>query len=47
MDLKKPMYERTAENGHFGHDAFPWEQARTLKIAEDLQNKIFSARCMA
>lgn len=25
LDLKRPMYERTAEYGHFGHDGFAWE----------------------
>uniref|UniRef100_A0A914VKF2 S-adenosylmethionine synthase n=1 Tax=Plectus sambesii TaxID=2011161 RepID=A0A914VKF2_9BILA len=47
LDLKKPMYQKTAENGHFGHSEFPWEQAKPLKIAEELENKVFSARCMA
>lgn len=25
LDLKRPIYERTAEYGHFGHSSFPWE----------------------
>lgn len=26
LDLKRPIYEKTAEYGHFGHADFPWEQ---------------------
>ncbi|MBR0082298.1 MAG: methionine adenosyltransferase [Clostridia bacterium] len=26
LDLRRPIYRRTAENGHFGNPAFPWEQ---------------------
>ena len=25
LDLKRPIYERTAYHGHFGRDEFPWE----------------------
>ncbi|MES2876628.1 MAG: methionine adenosyltransferase domain-containing protein [Patescibacteria group bacterium] len=25
LDLKRPVYEQTAEYGHFGHDGFSWE----------------------
>jgi S-adenosylmethionine synthetase len=25
LGLKRPIYERTAEYGHFGHSEFPWE----------------------
>ncbi|NXO88801.1 METK2 synthase, partial [Certhia brachydactyla] len=25
LDLKKPLYQRTAAYGHFGRDSFPWE----------------------
>ena len=32
LDLKRPIYERTAYHGHFGRDEFPWEQ--TSKVAE-------------
>lgn len=27
LDLKRPIYERTAEYGHFGHAGLSWEQA--------------------
>ncbi len=26
LNLKQPIYEKTAEYGHFGHDSFNWEQ---------------------
>jgi S-adenosylmethionine synthetase len=26
LNLKQPLYEDTATNGHFGNDAYPWEQ---------------------
>lgn len=26
LDLKRPIYEKTAEYGHFGHPEFSWEQ---------------------
>ncbi len=32
LNLKRPMYERTAYHGHFGRAEFPWEQ--TSKVAE-------------
>ncbi len=37
LDLKKPIYQRTATYGHFGRDGFAWE--RTDKVA-DLQNAV-------
>ncbi|MCY3000315.1 MAG: methionine adenosyltransferase [Planctomycetota bacterium] len=27
LDLKRPIYEKTAYHGHFGRPEFPWEQA--------------------
>jgi S-adenosylmethionine synthetase len=32
LDLKRPIYEKTAYHGHFGRDEFPWES--TNKTAE-------------
>jgi S-adenosylmethionine synthetase len=32
LDLRKPVYERTAFNGHFGRPEFAWE--RTNRVAE-------------
>ncbi|KAF1757149.1 hypothetical protein GCK72_013604 [Caenorhabditis remanei] len=40
LDLKRPIYEPTAENGHFGHNQFPWEQPRHLKISAELLAKV-------
>lgn len=31
LDLKKPIYQKTACYGHFGRDSFPWEVPRKLK----------------
>uniref|UniRef100_A0A8C8CS62 methionine adenosyltransferase n=1 Tax=Oncorhynchus tshawytscha TaxID=74940 RepID=A0A8C8CS62_ONCTS len=31
LELKKPMYQRTAAYGHFGRDSFPWEMPKKLK----------------
>ncbi|CAL2051079.1 unnamed protein product [Caenorhabditis brenneri] len=39
LDLKRPIYEKTAENGHFGHSEFPWEQSKALKISPALLEK--------
>jgi len=32
LNLKKPMYTKTACYGHFGRPEFPWEQAKSLKL---------------
>ncbi|PIC19949.1 hypothetical protein B9Z55_025307 [Caenorhabditis nigoni] len=40
LDLKRPIYEKTAENGHFGHAEFPWEQPKALKISPALMEKV-------
>jgi len=37
LGLTKPIYQRTAENGHFGHAAFPWEKPKELMIGKDVQ----------
>ncbi|XP_069773800.1 S-adenosylmethionine synthase isoform X5 [Narcine bancroftii] len=31
LDLKRPIYQKTAAYGHFGRDSFPWEVPRKLK----------------
>ena len=31
LDLTKPVYSRTAKNGHFTDQSFTWEQPKTLK----------------
>ncbi len=30
LDLRKPIFAKTAENGHFGHEEFPWEKVITM-----------------
>ena len=35
LDLKKPIYQKTAAYGHFGRDGFSWE--KTDKVAELLK----------
>jgi S-adenosylmethionine synthetase len=40
LDLKKPIYQRTAENGHFGKSEFPWEHEKQLHLAKHIQEKI-------
>ncbi|MCA8978714.1 MAG: methionine adenosyltransferase [Planctomycetes bacterium] len=39
LDLKRPIYEKSAYHGHFGREEFPWEQ--TNKVAE-LQEAVAS-----
>jgi S-adenosylmethionine synthetase len=43
LDLKRPIYEPTAENGHFGHGSFPWEQAKPLALSEKIKEKVARA----
>ena len=32
LDLKRPIYRKTASYGHFGREEFPWE--KTDKVEE-------------
>lgn len=32
LDLRKPIYQKTAAYGHFGRPDFTWEQPKTLKL---------------
>jgi S-adenosylmethionine synthetase len=32
LDLKKPIYTKTACYGHFGRSDVPWEQPKQLKL---------------
>jgi S-adenosylmethionine synthetase len=32
LDLTKPIYFRTAKNGHFTHQGFTWEKPKELKF---------------
>ncbi len=35
LDLRKPIYRKTAENGHFGNPAFPWEKTNRTAALRD------------
>jgi len=37
LDLRRPIYGRTAAYGHFGRDIFPWEQ---LNKVDDLRSEL-------
>ena len=37
LDLKKPIYEKSASYGHFGRDVFPWER---LDMVDEIKNNI-------
>jgi S-adenosylmethionine synthetase len=37
LDLRRPLYKRTAAYGHFGRDGFPWEE---LNRVEELQSAL-------
>jgi len=43
LDLQRPIYQKTAENGHFGHAEFPWEKPKTLKIPSEIQTNLKKA----
>ncbi|NNJ48157.1 MAG: methionine adenosyltransferase domain-containing protein, partial [Acidimicrobiia bacterium] len=30
LDLRRPIYRRTAAYGHFGRDGFPWEETNRV-----------------
>jgi len=40
LNLKRPIFEPTAENGHFGHPSFPWEQERKLVLSTKIAEKM-------
>lgn len=40
LDLKRPIYEPTGENGHFGHEEFPWEKPKKLVVSKKIQAKL-------
>jgi len=52
LNLKQPLYQRTACYGHFGRDEFPWEKfkplsawkwrkARISKIKQTLRSTLY------
>ncbi|WP_147105069.1 methionine adenosyltransferase [Nesterenkonia populi] len=38
LDLKRPIYAETARNGHFGQEAFPWEQTNRVEALRSIFN---------
>lgn len=40
LKLQRPIYQKTAENGHFGNSEFPWEQSKTLTIPTEILTKL-------
>ncbi|MFT4542539.1 MAG: S-adenosylmethionine synthetase [Planctomycetota bacterium] len=41
LDLKRPIFERTAYHGHFGRDEFPWEATnKTAELSEAVAAKV-------
>ncbi|KAI6206867.1 S-adenosylmethionine synthase [Aphelenchoides besseyi] len=44
LGLRRPIYQPTAQNGHFGHKAFPWELEKNLYIAKHIQEKLAPIR---
>jgi S-adenosylmethionine synthetase len=38
LDLRRPIYQKTASYGHFGRNDFPWEKFKQTKSPEDLSN---------
>jgi len=40
LGLNNPIYQRTAENGHFGHSEFPWEKPKKLAVKKDVLDKL-------
>ncbi|MCH8518204.1 methionine adenosyltransferase [Candidatus Gracilibacteria bacterium] len=37
LDLKKPIYQKTATYGHFGRNDVPWEELNSIEIFENLK----------
>ncbi len=37
LDLRRPIYRKTAENGHFGNPAFPWERVDRIELKAAVQ----------
>jgi len=45
LDLKRPLYRKTASYGHFGRDIFPWEKTdKAESLKEALRQGVYSGR---
>ena len=42
LDLRRPIYSKTARNGHFGHEEFPWEKTDMVDVILSEASKIIS-----
>jgi S-adenosylmethionine synthetase len=40
LDLRKPIYKKTAAYGHFGRDIFPWEKTDMADKIKSLAGKL-------
>jgi S-adenosylmethionine synthetase len=40
LDLRKPIYKKTAVYGHFGRDIFPWEKTDMADKIKSLAGKL-------
>jgi len=40
LQLKSQRYQKTAENGHFGHDEFSWEKPKPLVLPPKVKAKL-------
>jgi len=43
LNLRQPIYQKTASYGHFGRKGFTWEKARNLKIPTHVQEALKQA----
>ena len=42
LDLRKPIFKRTASYGHFGRNEFAWEDTNKVSDLKDLAGKLGS-----
>lgn len=40
LGLTRPIYQKTAANGHFGNSEFPWEQPKELVLTKEIATKL-------
>ena len=39
LNLKRPIYQKTASYGHFGRDGFPWEETDKVEALKEAVKK--------
>ena len=42
LNLRRPIYQRTAAYGHFGRDCFPWEQLDAVAVLKQRLDYLFA-----